>query len=48
MNSLLFSIGALIISSFTASAQQDSFGQFSAYFVNGYKALRIPDLELSY
>jgi len=31
-----------------ASAQQKNFDDFSGQFVNGYKALKIPDLDLSY
>jgi uncharacterized protein (DUF885 family) len=38
----------LLFLSFSASAQQKNFDQFSVDFVSGYKALLLPDLELSY
>jgi uncharacterized protein (DUF885 family) len=47
MRALYLTLCLLYISSF-ASAQQKNFDRFSSDFVSGYKALHLPDLELSY
>jgi len=47
MKIFLLGLG-IAISTVAAPAQPKKFSQFSADFVNGYKALHLPDLELSY
>src|SRR5579872_2099423 len=47
IKTFLLSLGISLIS-LAASAQKRNFGQFSADFVSGYKALHLPGLELSY
>jgi len=47
MRRIFFALAALFFS-LSACAQHKDFAQFSAGFVSGYKALHLPDLELSY
>jgi len=47
MKGFFFGLCMLLLT-FSASAQQPKFDEFSKNFVRGYKALHIPDLELSY
>src|SRR5882757_9463122 len=45
---VLFFASAIFFIALSASAQQQSFDDFSKKFVDGYKSLKLPDLELSY
>lgn len=47
MKTFFLSLTALLLA-ITVSAQHQKFDQFTADFVNAYKALKLPDLELSY
>jgi len=47
MKFIIVSIGAFFLL-LSASAQQQTFDQFSARFVSGYQSLHMPDLDLSY
>ncbi|HTD98012.1 MAG TPA: DUF885 domain-containing protein [Mucilaginibacter sp.] len=47
MKALLFTLATFILA-LSASAQQQSFDDFSKKFVDEYQSLKLPDLELSY